>query len=175
VLVACVWGFFWVNWPLGKIFLGDGSSYFIGFALAWVAIILIESNPGVSAFVALVVCVHPVSEVLFSIYRRRIKELHPGQPDRLRFHSLGKQRYVRRWFPGMSTVVRNSITGLLVGSMTLTAIVLANLCFHSVGLSAAAFVCLSRGYVAIYARMIRHHWCSPIAFLLIKPEMNVSR
>jgi UDP-N-acetylmuramyl pentapeptide phosphotransferase/UDP-N-acetylglucosamine-1-phosphate transferase len=25
VLGACVWGFFWVNWPLGKIFLGDGG------------------------------------------------------------------------------------------------------------------------------------------------------
>jgi hypothetical protein len=25
------------------------------------------------------------------------------------------------------------------------------------------------GYVALYARMVRHHWCSPIAFLLCKP------
>lgn len=50
VLAACVWGFFWVNWPLGKIFLGDGGSYFIGFALAWTAVMLIERNPGVSAF-----------------------------------------------------------------------------------------------------------------------------
>lgn len=175
VLGACVWGFFWVNWPLGKIFLGDGGSYFIGFALAWVAIMLIERNPGVSAFAALLICFHPVTEVLFSIYRRRIKQLHPGQPDRLHFHSLVKRRYVRRWFSGMSTVARNSITGLLLGCMTLTAIVLANLYLHSVGLSVAAFVCLSLGYVAIYARMVRHHWCSPIEFLLIKPEINVSR
>jgi UDP-N-acetylmuramyl pentapeptide phosphotransferase/UDP-N-acetylglucosamine-1-phosphate transferase len=36
VLGGCVCGFFWVNWPLGKIFLGDGGSYFIGFALGWV-------------------------------------------------------------------------------------------------------------------------------------------
>lgn len=99
VLAACVWGFFWVNWPLGKIFLGDGGSYFIGFSLAWVAVMLIERNHGVSAFAALLVCVHPVTEVLFSIYRRRIKKLNPGQPDRLHFHSLVKKRYVRRWLP----------------------------------------------------------------------------
>ena len=170
VLAACVWGFFWVNWPLGKLFLGDGGSYFIGFALAWVAVLLIERNPSVSAFAALVVCVHPVTEVLFSIYRRRIKKLHPGHPDRLHFHSLVKQRYVRRWFGQHSNRVRNSITGALIGFMTLTAIVLASLTHASVGWSAVAFVGLSLGYVAIYARMVRHHWCSPIGFLLIKPN-----
>lgn len=175
LLGACVWGFFWVNWPLGKIFLGDGGSYFIGFALAWVAVMLIERNPGVSAFAALVVCVHPVTEVLFSIYRRRIKQLHPGQPDRLHFHSLVKQRYVRRWFPGMSTVARNSITGLLIGAMTLVASFTAALLYSSAWLSAAAFAGLALGYVAIYARMVRHHWCSPIQFLLVKPARMGSR
>ncbi len=175
VLAACVWGFFWVNWPLGKIFLGDGGSYFIGFALAWVAVMLIERNPGVSAFAALLVCVHPVTEVLFSIYRRKIKRLNPGHPDRLHFHSLVKQRYVRHWLPNQPTHIRNSITGLLVGGMTLTAVALANLCMQSVLLSAASFLAFSLGYVAIYARMVRHRWCSPIQFLLVKPAGKLSR
>ena len=169
VLAGCVCGFFWVNWPLGKIFLGDGGSYFIGFALAWVAVMLIERNPGVSAFAALVVCVHPVTEVLFSIYRRKIKQTHPGHPDRLHFHSLVKRRYVARWFGHCSNRIRNSITGALVASMTVSAVIAANLFYDHVALSAAAFVGLALGYVAIYARMVRHHWCSPIAFLLIKP------
>lgn len=175
VLGACVWGFFWVNWPLGKIFLGDGGSYFIGFALAWVAVMLIERNPGVSAFAALVVCVHPVTEVLFSIYRRKIKKTNPGQPDRLHFHSLVKRRYVAHWFAGYSNRIRNSITGALVASMTVTAVVAANLFYDHVVLSAAAFVGLALGYVAIYARMIRHHWCSPITFLLVRPVRLGSR
>lgn len=175
VLAACVWGFFWVNWPLGKIFLGDGGSYFIGFSLAWVAVMLIERNPGVTAFAALVVCVHPVTEVLFSIYRRRIKQLHPGHPDRMHFHSLVKQRYVRRWFPGYSSAARNSITGALIGGMTLTAAVVAALVHSSPWLSAAAFAALALGYVAVYARMVRHHWCSPLQFLLVKPTAKLAR
>lgn len=175
VLGACVWGFFWVNWPLGKIFLGDGGSYFIGFALAWVAVMLIERNPGVSAFAALVVCVHPVTEVLFSIYRRKIKKTNPGHPDRLHFHSLVKRRYVARWFGHYSSRIRNSITGALVASMTVTAVMAANLFYDHVALSAAAFVGLALGYVAIYARMVRHHWCSPIAFLLVKPTRVIKK
>jgi UDP-N-acetylmuramyl pentapeptide phosphotransferase/UDP-N-acetylglucosamine-1-phosphate transferase len=169
ILAACVWGFFWVNCPLGKIFLGDGGAYFIGFALAWVAIMLIERNPGVSAFAALLVCIHPVTEVLFSIYRRKIKKMSPGHPDRLHFHSLVKQRYVRRWWPNQPMQIRNSITGLLVGWMTLTAIVLANLCVQSTLQSAVACFALALGYVSLYARMVRYHWCSPLEFLLVKP------
>jgi UDP-N-acetylmuramyl pentapeptide phosphotransferase/UDP-N-acetylglucosamine-1-phosphate transferase len=163
VLAACVWGFFWVNWPFGKIFLGDGGSYFIGFSLAWVAVLLIERNSSVSAFAVLLVCVHPVTEVLFSIFRRRMKQLHPGHPDRLHFHSLVKQRYVRRWFGGLSNAVRNSITGALVGLMTLTAILLAYLVQNSLWGSLFAFLGLGLGYVTIYARMVRFR-CVQSAF-----------
>ncbi len=169
VLAACVWGFFWVNWPFGKIFLGDGGSYFIGFALAWVAVMLLGRNPSVSAFAVLLVCVHPVIEVVFSIYRRKIKSAHPGHPDRLHFHSLVKQRYVRRWFGNLPVGMRNSITGLLVGSMTLTAVFMANLTYNSISLSLLGFVVLGLGYVAIYAKMVRHYWCSPVQFLMVKP------
>jgi UDP-N-acetylmuramyl pentapeptide phosphotransferase/UDP-N-acetylglucosamine-1-phosphate transferase len=168
VLAACVWGFFWVNWPFGKLFLGDGGAYFVGFALAWVAVLLIERNPTVSAWAVLTVCVHPVTEVLFSIFRRKVRKDHPGMPDRLHFHSLVKRRYVARWFGQYSNNVRNSITGVLIGFMTLTAVVLASLTHASVAWSVAAFLVLSMGYVAIYARMVKHRWCSPISFLLGK-------
>jgi UDP-N-acetylmuramyl pentapeptide phosphotransferase/UDP-N-acetylglucosamine-1-phosphate transferase len=168
ILAACVWGFFWVNWPFGKLFLGDGGAYFVGFALAWVAVLLIERNPGVSAFAALTICVHPVSEVMFSIFRRKVRKDHPGMPDRLHFHSLVKRRYVARWFGRYSIAVRNSITGALIGFMTLTAIVLASLTHTSVAWSVAAYVGLALGYVGIYARMVRHRWVSPISFLFIK-------
>lgn len=147
VCAFCVWGFFWVNWPFGKIFLGDGGSYFVGFALAWVAVMLIERNTGVSAFAALLVCAHPVTEVSLSIFRRRIKKLNPGHPDRLHFHSLVKQRYVRRWFSSMSVPVRNSITGALVGLMTLVAAATANMVYDSDVLSFAAFVVLAKFFI----------------------------
>ena len=172
VLAACIWGFFWINWPYGKIFLGDGGSYFIGFSLAWVAVMLIERNPQVSAFAALLICVHPVTEVLFTIYRRKIKELHPGHPDRMHFHSLIKQRYVRRWFSGLSADSRNSITGLMVGLMTLAAGILANFVYQSVWMSLMILILLAMGYVSIYARMVRYKWCSPINFLFAKPILN---
>jgi UDP-N-acetylmuramyl pentapeptide phosphotransferase/UDP-N-acetylglucosamine-1-phosphate transferase len=172
ILAACVWGFFWVNWPFGKLFLGDGGSYFVGFALAWVAVLLIERNPSVSPFAALLVCIHPVSEVLLSIFRRKLKKMNPGHPDRLHFHSIVKQRYVRRWFGNLSFELRNSITGVFVGFMTLTAILIASLVNQNSLLSFLAVIALAMGYVAIYARMIRFQWCSPILFLMSQPKLR---
>lgn len=172
VIGACVWGFFWVNWPLGKLFLGDGGSYFIGFALAWVAVMLVARNPGVSAFAALVVCAHPVTEVLFSIYRRKVRKEHPGMPDRLHFHSLVKRRYVVRWFSTSSLTVCNSMTGLLVGCLTLVPVVLASLTYASTWMSVFVYVMLALAYVSIYARMVRHQWCSPLRFLMSKPPLR---
>jgi UDP-N-acetylmuramyl pentapeptide phosphotransferase/UDP-N-acetylglucosamine-1-phosphate transferase len=168
VLAAAVWGFFWINWPLGKIFLGDGGSYFTGFALAWVAVLLLHRNPAVSAFAALLVCVHPVTEVVFSIFRRKVRKDHPGMPDRLHFHSIFKRRYISRWFSFLSFEMRNSLAGLLVGIMTLTAIFLAQMVYRSNIQSAGAVMLLVMGYIAIYARMVRHHWISPLTFLLKK-------
>lgn len=173
ILAACVWGFFWVNWPFGKLFLGDGGSYFVGFALAWVAVLLIERNPSVSPFAALLVCIHPVSEVLLSIFRRKLKKMNPGHPDRLHFHSIVKQRYVRRWFGNLSFELRNSITGVFVGLMTLTAIFIASMVNQNSLLSLLAVIALAMGYVAIYARMIRFQWCSPILFLITPPQKDL--
>jgi UDP-N-acetylmuramyl pentapeptide phosphotransferase/UDP-N-acetylglucosamine-1-phosphate transferase len=172
ILAACVWGFFWVNWPFGKLFLGDGGSYFVGFALAWVAVLLIERNPSVSPFAALLVCIHPVSEVLLSIFRRKLKKMNPGHPDRLHFHSIVKQRYVRRWFGNLSFELRNSITGVFVGFMTLTSIFIASMVNQNSLLSFLAVIALAMGYVAIYARMIRFQWCSPILFLMSQPKLR---
>ena len=170
IFAACVWGFFWVNWPFGKLFLGDGGSYFVGFALAWVAVLLIERNPTVSPFAALLICIHPVSEVLLSIFRRKLKKMNPGKPDRLHFHSIIKQRYVRRWFGNLSFELRNSITGVLVGFMTLAAILTASFVNQNSLLSLLAVIAFALGYVAIYARIIRFQWCSPLLFLISKPQ-----
>jgi len=167
VLAACVLGFFGVNWPFGKIFLGDGGAYFVGFSLAWVAVMLIERNTKVSAFAAVLVCAHPVTEVLLSIYRRKIKKLHPGQPDRIHFHSLVYRRYIRRWLSGESPSVRNSITGLMVGFMSLGAGILANIFYQSLWCSLFALLVLMLAYASIYSRMVRHQWRSPIKFSMV--------
>jgi UDP-N-acetylmuramyl pentapeptide phosphotransferase/UDP-N-acetylglucosamine-1-phosphate transferase len=170
ILAASVWGFFWVNWPFGKLFLGDGGAYFLGFALAWIAVLLIERNPSVSAFSALVICILPITEVLFSIFRRKVRNDHPGKPDSLHFHSLIQRRYVRKWFVKWHSLARNSLVGILMGLMSLASVFMANLIYDSTLYCVITSLLFALGYVAVFARMVRHHWCSPIGFLFLNPS-----
>jgi len=166
-IAAAMLGFFLVNWPLGRIFLGDGGSYFGGFALAWVAVLMVERNIQVTPFAALLICIYPVTEVLFSIYRRRLKKVHPGQPDKQHLHSLIMRRYIRRKLP---VAWQNPATGLVLAMMTLPAVVLAFYFRGSAQACALTVLVLMLGYVSIYARIVRHRWCSPLSFLFIKPS-----
>lgn len=168
VLSASVLGFILVNWPLGKIFLGDGGALFLGFVIAWMAVLLVERNPTVSAFAGLLVCLHPVIEVIFSIYRRWIKKAKPWQPDRLHLHSLLHRRFVMQRFGKLPAMLSNSITGLLVGMMTLFSAIIANLVCESIVLSILAVVGMALVYLTIYIRLVRFHWSSPLNFFIVK-------
>lgn len=169
LVAACTFGFFCVNWPFGKLFLGDGGSYLLGFCLAWVAVLLMHRHPDVSAFAVLLVCVHPVTEVLFSIYRRKVRHQPFGMPDRLHFHSLFNRRVTGRWTKNSPPFLRNSLTGISIGALTAPPALVALWVHQSVAWSALAMLGFVLLYVTVYARMVRFCWCSPIKFLLTKP------
>ena len=154
LIAACVAGFFFVNWPLGKIFLGDGGSYFLGFSLAWGCVLLIERHANVTAFAALLLCVHPITEVLFSVWRRRQRQQHPGHPDRLHFHSLVKRRVMSRLLPRRSLRFRNSASGLLVGGMSALPAIVAQFVYQSAVASLACVAVMVVGYIWLYRRIV---------------------
>ncbi|MGH8821784.1 MAG: MraY family glycosyltransferase, partial [Rhodoferax sp.] len=70
ILAGAVAGFLLVNWPLGKLFLGDGGAYFAGFAVAWMAVLLLARHSEVSAWAPMMVCGYPILEVGFSYARK---------------------------------------------------------------------------------------------------------
>jgi UDP-N-acetylmuramyl pentapeptide phosphotransferase/UDP-N-acetylglucosamine-1-phosphate transferase len=95
LVAAAIAGFWLVNYPWGKLFMGDGGAYFSGFALAWLAILLPMRNPEVSVWAGLLVCAYPVIEVLYSVWRRARSRQSPGAPDSAHLHSLIKVKLIR--------------------------------------------------------------------------------
>lgn len=110
MLAAAVGGFWLVNYPWGKLFMGDGGAYFSGFALAWLAVLLPVRNPEVSVWAALLVCAYPVIEVLYSMARRYAKRQSPGEADSGHLHSLIKVKLIRPKLSaqGVDKSVRNA-------------------------------------------------------------------
>ncbi len=159
-IAAPVAGFALVNWPLGKIFLGDGGAYFVGFAIAWLAVLMSARHPEVSAWAPLLACGYPILEVLFSMWRRHRRNLSPGDADRLHLHSLVKRRVVRRLMPQASSLARNSATGALMWLAALLPAGLALLAPTETSFLMACFVLSGVLYALVYRRLTRFYWFS---------------
>ena len=93
VIVVLI-GFMLFNYPFGKIFLGDGGAYLLGFILAWVAVMLPMRNPQVSVWAPLLVCSYPINEAIFSMARRLWNKTDLHEADSSHLHSLIKKKIV---------------------------------------------------------------------------------
>ncbi|MGZ5106537.1 MAG: MraY family glycosyltransferase, partial [Usitatibacter sp.] len=154
---AAVAGFLVWNFPRGKIFLGDGGAYFVGFFIAELAVLLVRRNPDVSPWFPFMLVAYPVCETLFSVYRKKVlRGESPGQPDGIHLHMLVFKRVVR-WRVGSRNpadrIVRNSLTAPYLWLLSLLTIVPAVAFWNSsgiLGFFAFAFVIL---YVRLYRRL----------------------
>jgi UDP-N-acetylmuramyl pentapeptide phosphotransferase/UDP-N-acetylglucosamine-1-phosphate transferase len=116
LVAASIAGFWLVNYPWGKLFMGDGGAYFSGFALAWLAVLLPVRNPEVSVWAGLLVCAYPVIEVIYSVVRRAMRHQSPGAPDSGHLHSLIKVKLIRPTLTaaGVDRSVRNAAVSPIV-------------------------------------------------------------
>jgi len=119
LICAVTFGFFLVNFPFGKLFLGDGGAYLLGFLLAWMAVMLVYRNPSVSAWAAFLACGYPIFETLFTILRRLWCRHHPGLPDSRHLHSLIKTNISAHYFRAWPAPLRNASVSPFVWCLAL--------------------------------------------------------
>ena len=98
LLTAAVFGFLILNFPLGKIFLGDGGAYALGHLLVWTAILLTNQSVEVSPFAILLIFFWPVADTGLAIWRRWKLGNPTDRPDRLHFHQLAMRFLEIRFF-----------------------------------------------------------------------------
>lgn len=159
VLVCVTSGFLLVNFPLGKIFLGDGGAYLMGFLLAWMAVLLLARNPTVSAWAPLLACGYPLLEVMFSIWRKHCREgHHPGQPDKVHLHMLMFRRVSRLYSRNFPPTIQNGLTSTTLWPFSLVCAALAAFFYNSTIMLAASFLFVGLCYHTIYVRLTQFKW-----------------
>ncbi len=95
-LLGSLLGFLRWNWPHGKIFMGDGGAYLLGFSLAELAILLLYRNPSVSPWFTASLMAYPIVETLYSMFRRKvIAKTKTGLPDDQHMHQLIFSKIIR--------------------------------------------------------------------------------
>jgi UDP-GlcNAc:undecaprenyl-phosphate/decaprenyl-phosphate GlcNAc-1-phosphate transferase len=86
MLAASLMGFLVLNFPAGKIFLGDSGAYVLGFVLSWFGIGIVANNSEVTPWAILLVLFWPVADTMLAIYRRTKRRRSTMAPDRLHVH-----------------------------------------------------------------------------------------
>lgn len=159
VIAGAVLGFFLVNWPSGKIFLGDGGAYFVGFAIAWVAVLLPHRNPSITPWTSLLICAYPVIEVLSSYVRRALRiNHHPSQPDRLHMHHLIHARLVRQAFSRIDRIHHNGLTSPVLWLLVAMPAIPSVMMYSSKTWILTSLIIFATTYVVIYRRLARFRW-----------------
>ena len=87
--IGSIIGFFLLNFPKPKIFLGDSGSFFIGLNIGIFAIIIFNLSNDISALFFALLFIYPLIEFVFSFIRRIVfLKTNPFQSDFLHLHSL---------------------------------------------------------------------------------------
>jgi UDP-N-acetylmuramyl pentapeptide phosphotransferase/UDP-N-acetylglucosamine-1-phosphate transferase len=159
--IGATLGFMALNYPRGKLFLGDGGAYFLGFWVSEMAVLLLVRNASVNAWQVLSICAYPVIEVLFSIYRRRfIQKVSPGAPDALHLHTLVYRRIVFRYVDKNSSNPwkRNAAVACIIPPVVAVCVAVSVAVGTSIAMSILTVLAQVVIYVAVYGRLVRGRW-----------------
>lgn len=158
IFATATLGFIVLNWPRGRLFLGDGGAYALGFSIGWLSIMLVERNHAVSPFACLLICIYPITEVIFSMYRRIRRNKDATGPDRLHIHSLFGRRFINRRFIKMSSTNKNSMTGFGMSLISIPAAVAVQFVYDSTLLCTLFSALFLIFYLLAYRRLVKFRW-----------------
>ena len=111
---AATLGVFALNFPFGKVFLGDAGAYSLGFVIAWIGVLMISRHPDISVWAVLLTVFLPFIDTTTAILRRVAKQVPVGQPDKLHYHHLIKRIMDKRLPDRVAGTWANPLTTLFM-------------------------------------------------------------
>jgi UDP-N-acetylmuramyl pentapeptide phosphotransferase/UDP-N-acetylglucosamine-1-phosphate transferase len=151
IVMGATLGFLAWNFPRGVIFAGDGGAYFLGFAIATLAVLLVHRNSEISPWFALLALGYPVWETIYSMVRRRIRGRSPAAPDGLHLHTLVYRRIVKLH----AHPARSAVTTLCMLALNVFTVVPAVLYWDETWILQAYAAAFALVYVRIYRRIAK--------------------
>ena len=155
MIFSAVLGFFMLNYPTGRVFMGDAGAYSLGFLIAISLIILKSRHPQISGWAMLLIVFWPAMDMVHSIFRRLYKKTDATRPDMMHFHHVlmrrieiySKGRIPRSWSNPCATAIILPMAAIPIS---------IGFFFHMssfiCAIAAAFFLCL---YSLAYSLMLR--------------------
>ena len=105
--------FMLMNYPYGRIFLGDLGAYSLGLILSMLTIILFGRHPEIPPWGAVLILIYPATEVVFSMLRRMVRGVPIYHADTAHLHL--KLFYFFRPQPYYKKIANAIVTPVLSG------------------------------------------------------------
>jgi UDP-N-acetylmuramyl pentapeptide phosphotransferase/UDP-N-acetylglucosamine-1-phosphate transferase len=157
ILITANIGFFFWNWPKGKIFLGDAGSYLFGIWIIVLGIMLQNRSQNISPLAPLLICIYPIIETLFTIYRRKfLKNFPVSYPDAMHLHSLIYRRLIPKDATDKSSLNKaNSKVAIYIWIFTLINSLIAIIFRNYTLLLLVAIILAFVVYIIFYASIVK--------------------
>ncbi|SMN01006.1 Undecaprenyl-phosphate N-acetylglucosaminyl 1-phosphate transferase [uncultured Candidatus Thioglobus sp.] len=163
LLSASIFGFLVLNFPFGKIFIGDGGAYFVGFMTASIGLLLVDRHQALSNWFILLLFIYPLYETAFSIIRRKIfKKTGTTKPDARHLHSLIYKKII---ISNRSKDKKkyNNITSPFLWALSLVGVIPAVIWYDN----KIALIAWAIAFMIIYTVIYRY-----VVNLILKPTKN---
>ena len=152
-IILLLFPFFIVNYPKGKIFLGDTGAYFLGFLLGVLNIIFFGRHPELSPMNALLILIYPASEVIFTLLRRIFySKTSIHKPDVMHLH-LELFRFLR-----VNTKLKkmaNNLVMPLLAVLWILPFILITVSYKNPILIILSMICFSLMYFLLYSTLAK--------------------
>lgn len=150
VVAAAICGYLFLNYPKGKIFLGDAGAYTIGFVLAWLAIFILAEAPAVSPWAVVLIFFWPVADTLFAIWRRSRRKAKAFHPDRMHFHHVVMRAIEIRVLGRRDRSLSNPLATLVMVPLMVPPAAVGVLAWDNNSLAAVATLGFAAAFVVTY-------------------------
>jgi UDP-N-acetylmuramyl pentapeptide phosphotransferase/UDP-N-acetylglucosamine-1-phosphate transferase len=157
-IIASSLAFFVLNYPGGRIFLGDGGAYLFGFAIGMLSIYTAHVYPVISPWFFIAINIYPITETLFTIWRRGLhQKKNPLLSDRLHLHSLLHRRVLYKTTDSLDAemIAANSKVAPYLWLLNLIALVPALIWWHSTPIMVITCLIYIACYLWHYYRLAR--------------------
>ncbi len=152
IMLGAVIGVIMWNYPHGKIFLGDGGAYLLGFIATLILLELSQQVADFSPFTALLIMIYPISETALSIYRKKfIRNRSPFLPDRLHMHMVVYYRLIRHDVHNRNASVVIKMLWFIVPQLLIAAF-----CYNNTLIIILAIIGYIWSYFWLYFRIVSY-------------------
>lgn len=148
-------GIFILNFPFGRIFLGDGGAYFLGLVVACIVIKNYQIN-ALSPWYVFCIFIYPITDTLVTVARRMYTNISALEPDNRHLHHLIYKKISKTFI--RSEKKKHALTTIAVFILYTPFLILANF------FAAQTYVLMSVSFVFIMFYLLLYILLTPKDF-----------